>query len=103
MKRELTKEKEKTIVKEQPNRKPYFNNQNRPNNTNSGHDNRRYGNKHYINNNIRSYEQKFPQNNQFGPHETEARQYYEREHQNYQRSYPPNRTLQASSSGYYES
>ena len=44
-------------------------------------------------NNIRSYEQKFPQSNQFGPNETETRQYYEREHQNYQRCYPPNRTL----------
>ena len=94
MKRELTEEKEKktsfsTDYKKQTNSKPYFNNQNRPNNTNSGYDNRRYGNKHYNNNNNKSYEQKFPQNNQFSPHETETRQNYERENQNFQRSYPP--------------
>ena len=98
MKRELTEEKEKktsfsTDYKKQTNSKPYFNNQNRPNNTNSGYDNRRYGNKHYNNNNNKSYEQKFPQNNQFSPHETEARQYYERENQNFQRSYPPARII----------
>ena len=51
MKRELTEEKEKktsfsTDYKKQTNNKPYFINQNRPNNTNSGYDNRRYGNKH---------------------------------------------------------
>ena len=110
MKRELTEEKEKktsfsTDYKKQTNSKPYFNNQNRPNNTNSGYDNRRYGNKHYNNNNNKSYEQKFPQNNQFSPHETEARQYYERENQNFQRSYPPqahNNQFQASSSRYYD-
>ena len=65
MKRELTEEKEKktsfsTDYKKQTDSKPYFNNQNRPNNTNSGYDNRRYGNKHYNNNNIKTYEQKFP-------------------------------------------
>ena len=48
MKRELTEEKEKktsfsTDYKKQTNSKLYFNNQNRPNNTNSGYDNRRYG------------------------------------------------------------
>ena len=65
MKRELTEEKEKktsfsTDYKKQTNSKPYFNNQNRPNNTNSGYDNRRYGNKHYNKNNNKTYEQKFP-------------------------------------------
>ena len=97
MKRELTEKKEKrtsfsTDYKKQTNSKPYFNTQNRPNNTNSGYDNRRYGNKHYNNNYNKSSEQKFPQNNQFSPHEIDARQYYERENQNFQRSYPPNRT-----------
>ena len=109
MKRELTEEKEKktsfsTDYKKQTNSKPYFNTQNRPNNTNIGFDNRRYGNKHYNNNYNKSYEQKFTQNNQFSAHEIDARQYYERENQNFQRSYPPQshtNQFQASSSNYH--
>ena len=42
---------------------------------------------------LNSTKKKFPQNNQFSPHETDARQYYERENQNFQRPHPPNRTL----------
>ena len=81
MKRELTEEKEKktsfrTDYKKQTNSKPYFNTQSRPNNTNSGFDNRRYGNKHSNNNYNKSYEQKFTQNNQFSALEIDARQYY---------------------------
>ena len=47
-------------TKKQTNNKPYFNNQNCPNNTNCGYDTRRYGNKHYNNNYNKSYEQKSP-------------------------------------------
>ena len=97
MERELTEEKEQktsfsTDNKKQTNSKPYFNTQNRANNTNSGFDILWYGNKHYNNNYNKSYEQKFPQNNQFSPHESDARQYYERENQNFQGLYPPKRT-----------
>ena len=79
MNSELTEEKEKktyfrTDYKEQTNDKPYFNKQNRSNNTNSGYDNNRtYGNKHCNNNYNKSLEQNFPENNQLSPHETDAR------------------------------
>ena len=68
MKRELTEEKEKktffsTDYEKQTNTKPYFNTWNRRNNTNSGYNNCRYGNKHYNNSNNKTYEQQFPQNN----------------------------------------